>query len=249
MQLEELSLFIAQRFIARTDVMAVQRSNGSYAPIQEGFTLGAIEDHILGKRRLGHYLLNNDHRCRLAAFDLDFEEGGVGIPRCPEDEDPQPWSPAEALRDQASPLRPRAILYIRSLAESLAEIAAVRKKVVSDVIIGFSGNKGLHVYLLFQKLVSAQVAQSVTHDIILEFNQPFSGKSEPAFSPKRGVNFWSARSYPGLTIECFPKQGKKTRYGNLMRLPYGTHAKSGQQGFFIDRNAPMDELRPLLELP
>ena len=248
MQLTHLAEFIAERFIARSDCVAIQKSDGSYAPRQRPFTIAAIEDHIVGKQRLGHYLLNHDDRCRLMAFDIDFKEGEYQLLVDPWSR--EAFSPSQALLGDDERLKACAVKYLRGMGESLGAMAMQIHDEVETVLYGFSGNKGLHVYCLFPALVPAQVAQALAQDTMLEFNRRVSRhNSDATFRPVKGVNFWAHPTYPGMEIECFPKQAKKSRYGNLMRLPYGIHAKSGEAGFFIDASAPLHELKPMTELP
>ena len=255
---EDLAKFIADRFIARYDVMAEQayghrwHKDGAYYPLERPFTLQEILDHINGRSRRGHYLLNQDDRCKLFAFDLDYDKGefefyldGGGYTGSDET---VVFSPGAALRDPESPYRPLAIKHLRAMAEGLAAAARRMWDEVTDTVIGFSGSKGLHVYCLFDGLVAGEVAKRFAQATLVS---PSFG--EPLFRATRGDNFWQHRDpllFPGINVETFPKQiTKKGSYGNLMRLPYGIHAKSGQYGFFIDETAPLDQLVPITEVP
>ena len=255
---EDLAQFIVERFIARYDVMAEQalghqwHKDGAYYPIKRPFTMQEVLDHLNGRSRRGHYLLNEDDRCKLFAFDLDFDKGehefyvnggawnGSG--------EKVTFDPGAALRNHDDPNRPIAIKTLRGMAEGLAAIAQRMYSEITQTVIGYSGSKGLHVYCLFGGLVSAEVAKRFAQGALVS---PSFG--EALFHAVRGDNFWQHRDqqlFPGINVETFPKQTSvKGEYGNLMRLPYGRHAKSGQFGFFIDRSAPLDQLVPLTEVP
>lgn len=73
----------------------------------------------------------------------------------------------------------------------------------------FSGSKGYHVWVFFDRPVDAgKVRRWVQHDFM------------PLWAPD-GIN-----DYP---LEVFPKQDRVDAdgFGNLVKLPYGVHAKSG----------------------
>lgn len=81
--------------------------------------------------------------------------------------------------------------------------------------IEFSGSKGYHIEIFFKEKVSAEAVKIAGEAI---------------------------RDYLGLQkngdphVEVFPKQGKLTRenpLGNLLRLPLGTHKKTGKSAFFV----------------
>lgn len=71
----ELAELIAQRFISRRDVKAVQVRDGGYRPINEPFQMADLIAHVQGKGTFGHYMLDQDSKCKLFAFDIDLNEG------------------------------------------------------------------------------------------------------------------------------------------------------------------------------
>lgn len=248
---KELALFIARRLIARADVQAIQSSTGGYRPLKQPFTLSVIYDHIVGKVSRGHYQLNDDDRCKFFAFDLDFRDGEFEM-WASGTSDLETFSPTQSILDLEHPMRSTAVAHMRSLGEALASRALALHKEVDKVVISFSGNKGLHVYCLFEGLIGADIARTLAQDVLLDFNRQYARLGAPhRYELVKGQNFWRLMNspYEALEIETFPKQSTKGEFGNLLRLPYGVHAKSGQQGFFVDTTAPIHELQPMTELP
>jgi len=85
-----------------------------------------------------------------------------------------------------------------------------------------SGSKGSHLWILFKCWVSAEKARIVLNYLLHELNE------------KLGVN------YP---IEVFPKQSGGVELGNLIKLPFGIHRKSGKRTGFIG-----EDLKPIEDL-
>lgn len=71
----QLAELIAQRFISRRDVKALQVKDGGYRPITEPFQMADLIAHVQGKVTFGHYLLDQDSKCKFFAFDCDLNEG------------------------------------------------------------------------------------------------------------------------------------------------------------------------------
>ena len=226
--LDEISKTLAQRFIARPDVKAVQSPNGAYRPLRDQpFGLADLNNHISGRKTYGHYMLDEKGRCKLAAFDIDTGKADVTI-------DGETFNPREVMGDVNSPHRPYCIKLLRTLTDGL-QSAAARTNPSCTTAVAYSGNKGMHVYLLFPSYVPARDARLALRDVLAMF---------PTWQPTRGDNFYSyvGNSFPGIEIETFPKQDKVTDLGNLMRLPLGVHKKTNNQAFFVDTSAPVDQL-------
>ncbi len=80
-----------------------------------------------------------------------------------------------------------------------------------QVLVEFSGNKGYHFWLGFEKALPASKAKRLGQ-AILEL------------------------SVHNDKVEVFPKQAtvEKNGYGNLVKLPMGIHRKSGKRSYFVD---------------
>lgn len=244
---------IAVKFIERRDVKAVQQRSGIYIPVVDKddnrlkFTRSDLEEHVAGTKSFGHYLISPEGNCRLFAYDIDLAKSWQ--PATPDEPDPplETWtpkgvlsvSPREILKDATHAARPRLITELRCVAEGLA--ARVQRVLDIPVAIAFSGSKGLHVYG-FTGSAPAFEVRNAAMDVM---------KSYGVFAPVRGDNFYRHTNppqwgFPNVEIELFPKQGslEGKDLGNLMRLPLGRNRK-GSEAFFIDPNAPHDQLVPL----
>lgn len=82
----------------------------------------------------------------------------------------------------------------------------IKREYGIDSYIEFSGFKGYHVWI-FTLCTPAKSARAFGLQILNETQ---------------------------INCELFPKQDKKAEYGNLVKLPFGTHLESGKQGAFIE---------------
>ena len=145
------SLF-AKHFIARPDVKAIQRSDGSYNPIKERFTMNDLLDHLAGRKSYGHYMINPEtNNCKLFAFDLDLTKQGylpdaIDSDGIPTGDGIQEGNPREKWRDRAYSGRSFLKAQLMHTAGLIAEKAHNTLEV--PVAIAYSGYKGVHVYCL-----------------------------------------------------------------------------------------------------
>lgn len=244
---------IAKRFIARPDVMAVQTATG-YFPRPERFKRGVIAAHVTGERSFGHYLLDTDSTCKLFAFDLDLRKGGKA---CPVDLDERGnptihWdrardcNPREEWLNPDSDLKLHLAMQLRGLAEAIAWRA--RRTYGFDVIVSYSGGKGMHVYVLCGRRPAAQ-ARGMSLALLESWSYGDTGS--PLFERVRGDVFWrhtDPLAYNCVDVELFPKQDELEGgdYGNLMRLPLGIHAKTRNKAFFVDITKPITRHEPFV---
>lgn len=93
--MHDLAGLLAKKFIARTDVKAVQTNSGEYMPVQhcpvchrgfcshdepkvrEGWKRSDVNAHLEKQKTYGHYLLNHEDQCKLFAFDIDLDKPGL----------------------------------------------------------------------------------------------------------------------------------------------------------------------------
>lgn len=240
---ESIENLLAKRFIARTDVKAIQQANGAYHPDRTKWTRDDLTAHVAGIQTFGHYQLSPEGMCKFMCFDIDWlkpkpdadppvifhYEDQVGISR--------EFNPREAWLDPQHPHRQDMIIKMRCLSEYLA------MKISRDLAIGVaivqSGGKGLHVYGFMDEPTPAAIVREAAHDVL---------RDNGHFEAVKGENFWrpSGEGYVGIEIEVFPKQdsldGKDL--GNLLRLPLGVNRKTGKKSFFVDVNRGYNELYP-----
>lgn len=255
--MSDVATLLAQNFIARRDVKAIQHSDGSWSPHTDTgrhdgqrlkWRMSDLAAHLEGKQTFGHYLLDPDDQCKLFAFDIDLEKNTTEGQRkfigsyVDENDDVQLFDAREAWRDRRHPARPVLKIALMQVAFSLGTI--IRDELELPCAVAYSGNKGLHVYA-FTGLISAADAREGASIVLETFGE---------FEPTRGDNFWRDKNQElnnitrNLTIEVFPKQdsleGKDL--GNLMRLPLGRHRKSPKDPcFFVDMSKGIDQIAPI----
>lgn len=124
------------------------------------------------------------------------------------------------------------------------------------------------------KLTDTDARQKV-HDIAAALRAYLRAERIPALledTTHKGMHFWVFFSNPvpalkallvgrhivgeqtlpeGTMIEVFPKQAGNVPYGNLVRMPLGTHLKTGQRCVFVDNSfVPLrDQWRVLRDVP
>lgn len=252
--IREVGNLLASKFIARSDVKAIQRSNGDYNPIDKAFSRTDIEAHLQGELTYGHYLLNKDSQAKLFVFDIDLDQLDKLHPerneylRAPTETDSEgvwgnyaPCDPRSAWLDRSRKIERAYFKFqLRTMAQQLANV--ITKELEIPVACTYTGSKGLHVYG-FTGLMPASDVRDGAQMVI---------DSLGIFEPHRGNNFFKHKlmsnhngvseeaSFQCLTLEVFPKQitldGKG--YGNLCRLPLGKNLKNpADPTFFLDFRA------------
>ena len=247
---------IASRFIARTDVKAVQHRDGSWSPHTDTgkrdgkhipWSRADLEAHVSRKKTFGHYLLNQDDQCKLFAFDIDLNDKGVwpeGYTSIEEADKVEPveFNPREAWLDRKHPARPWLKWQFKYVASVL--MSSIHRTLEIPCAAAYSGGKGIHVYG-FTGLKSATYTREAMQIVLDDVG---------IFKIKRGKNFYEAKDQdywtglPNLSVETFPKQESLSGgdgLGNLMRLPLGRNLKSNDPTFFIDMTSPVGQLAPI----
>lgn len=252
--MSEIANLIAKNFIARRDVKAIQYSSGAWSPHQEynpatGKHDGAripwkrkhIEDHIAGDKTYGHYLLDQDSKCKLFAFDVDLKKRGTVLVGNGD------WGRAVEVNDLRAEWLNRRSLGRDWMKYQFKMIAHMLMRAVVDeldlpTVAAYSGGKGVHVYA-FTGLISAAEAREGAQIVLDSIGQFHAVRGENFFEH---VNTDPEAGYPNISIETFPKQGSLDGkdLGNLMRLPLGRNMKSKDPTFFIDMRSPMGQMIP-----
>jgi hypothetical protein len=234
---KEVAKLLASKLIERRDAKAVQTPSGAYIPDRTEndelipWSLADVIAHVEGKRTLGHYLVSSEGSCRALAFDIDLRK--KANPDRNEEPilfDGEEIDPREVWAGPASPAKRDLALQLRYMADGLAK----RTKKVLDVqvLVSYSGAKGMHVYGLLDPGTPASDARDAAKLVI---------DSLEVIVPEHGNNFFRHESeYKALSIEVFPKQDeiRPGGFGNLLRLPLGVNRKTGKPGFFMNPMAP-----------
>ena len=250
---KEIADLIAKRFIARSDIKAIQQKPGHYTPDRcdteechakpcdkHKFKRQDLLDHIECKKSFGHYLVNQDNKAKLFAFDIDLVKTTLpgttkesGKPYTWDGKRHIPGSPRDYFANGVDP----AAHLTRELLIIADFLAGRVKKLDIPVAVAFSGAKGVHVYG-FTGLYDAGTVRSIAHEVL---------KDSGVFALSRGQHFYRHTTanlyggshpewgYPNIEIEVFPKQDNLTGkdLGNLMRLPLGVHRRTGQRSRFL----------------
>lgn len=237
----ETANLLAKHFVARSDVKAVQHSDGTWAPDRTKFTRSDLVNHLEGKRTLGHYLLDADSRTKIFCFDIDVDKTGAWFDGLG---DPITMNPRDAIRDPSHTAHKWLVHQVRCMAEGLS--CTIERKLGIKTVILWTGGKGAHVYgLISDQRVPAAEARGAARWLLDDYG---------VFEAVRGDCFFKhtnrddpKNGFPHLTIEVFPKQdtldGKDL--GNLLRLPLGVNRKTRDESFFMDPSAPPGVLSPL----
>lgn len=267
----EIAAAIGKLFVQRRDVKAVQNElTGVWARSKTPIKMGDVVDHVLGKKSIGHYLIDPEtDLCRVFALDIDIVDSKMETLK--EHTDPEKrakyvpqyfplnpsgptyqlteYNPRTAWYDRAHPAR---LWTKRALSIVAAEIAVV---IMNDLglpcLVSYSGSKGIHVYAVLHQDHGGPgpiPADDAREGAILALEKT------GMFIPGKGKNFYKAidqdpvRGFPQLEVEVFPKQGAvgPGGYGNLMRLPLGRNFKSERdKSFFMDFSKYPFDFAPL----
>lgn len=277
---KELAKLYAKKFIQRRDVKAVQadrpggkldtgdwfpdskitRQNSPHQPT--GWNMDHLLAHIEGERTYGHYLLDQEDKCKLFAFDIDLNKEGSwvklpdwnALPEFVKQEDEDKWIEAQIIVSEGiNPLelwhsRKRsaqdARTWYKYQMKHIAHILAVSiENMGFETAVAYSGNKGVHVYGFTGAMDASEVRDAAM--IALDM----SGE----FESVRGKNFFQHKNddpvhgFQNFTVEVFPKQTSLSGsgYGNLMRLPLGVnHKHPDHPTFFVDMTTPLGQFTP-----
>jgi hypothetical protein len=272
---KELAKLFASRFIQRPDVKAVQLDRnagtlkqGDWFPdskidpekkpnsphLPHGFQMDHLLAHLAGERTYGHYMLNQDDRCKLFAFDIDLidkPEGNYVVQGTDAEDEVEFIERSVVIHEQ----NPRELWHDRREVEArewykyqlkhTAHILAAKVRELDiDCAVAYSGSKGVHVYGFTGSLPAKEVREAalLVLDMVDEFEL------------SKGQHFWRHKNMDpfmgfgsNIEIEVFPKQDtlKDKSLGNLMRLPLGKNWKNPKDPtFFLDMTAPLASFKP-----
>lgn len=223
---------MAEAFISRRDVKAIQHADGSWSPIRQPFKLDDFRAHFAGTKTLGHYMLSDEGKTKLLAFDLDLRASKPDAdPPVLFYRDDDEYDPRESWLDPDSPHRDHLCVALRITADMIADEAT--RVFGCPVAMADSGGKGLHVYVLTGER-DAKITRMWGRRMMTKLG----------FVNTRGENFFVTDADALVEVEMFPKQdsldGKDL--GNLMKLPMGIHQKTRRRSEFITMNANHDTL-------
>lgn len=170
-------------FSGREDVFAVQTDQGYY-PVRLPMREKDVIEHLNKEKTLGVYVLRSDNCIKFAAFDVDFKKSAV-----------------EGYKEMLD------------LCEQTVKRLCERLRLENiEYHVEFSGNRGYHVWIFFDRWLQAYKVRFVLNKIADEVE-----KDEK------------------ISIEVFPKQSETGGgLGNLIKLPLGIHRKTMNKCVFVD---------------
>ena len=104
---------------------------------------------------------------------------------------------------------------INNCKKAVKEIVNILAQNNINSYIEFSGNKGFHVWVFLDSPLMARIARHFAIEVIKRVSIE-----------------------DGVSVEAFPKQSfvRENKLGNLIKIPYGFHLKTGKQSYFVDGN-------------
>ncbi len=235
---KELGKLLAGNYVQRRDTKARQYSKG-YAPVTVSkddttripFGLSDFVEHVQGVNTFGHYLVDEDNKCRMFAFDIDLAKTAKFLNR--ETDAEEIINPREVWLGETSNVKHDLAMQLKAMANGLA--IRTHRLLECKVTVHYSGSKGMHVIGCLDPGTPAAEARLMAVGVLESFDD--------VFEVLRGKNFWHVTNdmYCALEIEVFPKQDEVRSgdgLGNLLRLPLGKNLKTGHDSFFLDLTCP-----------
>jgi hypothetical protein len=195
---DDLTLFI-RLFSGREGVHARQwmspDGKAGYAPVSQPLLEKYVESHLAGNDTLGIYLVRTDNTVKVGVIDIDITKSALTNAGKNENE----------------------ISRLHGLVEQdCVNLMQIFKNLNIPAYMEYSGWKGRHFWLFFDKPIRAAIVKNFLKEIC-----------NKAGSPPQGLN-----------REIFPKQDAVTEdgLGSLVKLPMGIHKFTGKRCLFLDES-------------
>lgn len=220
-------------FVHRGDVFAEQHEDGHYEPVKRPLTDDDIAAHLEGFVSYGVYVIKP----------MDTEQYGNGVVSGNDGHVDPPQSVSYVLFDldtydaDALDFLVRAVERLVHGAHALAQTTTAKAMQYRCLILEDSGGKGYHVWLLLSEPVPAAQARAWAESIRAQY-------IAVANTVAPGADKWPA-------LEIFPKQDTVPEggYGNLVKLPFGVHAKTHTQALLKLREGWASSLEDVQPMP
>ena len=197
-------------FVHRCDVYAEQQPDGSYRPIKAPLSDNEIAEHLAGFASYGVYVIEPE-----CVYDPPLGKGEPGSHK---------WYDPNTVKylvfdlDTYSPEAYEWLVEcLTVLINTLHGTTTNPRHTKKCLLMENSGGKGFHAWLFLEQPTPAfKVRRWVARDFVPMWNE-------------------RASSFDGTPLEIFPKQDevKEGKFGNLVKLPLGVHAKSGKHSDFV----------------
>lgn len=216
----DIAALLAQRFIQRKDVKALQVADGGYRPDRTPWKMGDLRAHVAGERTYGHYLCDQNSKVKLFVLDIDLEKNStadtgfrgdwVEVPDLTLDKYHEPGggtifiadhvvhpaNPRVDWRDRRHPGRAWWKYQLRTMADILTSKIYTELSIPSAA--AYSGYKGIHVYGFTGEIDAADArALAMATLELAETVWSSTGK----FYQSKGQNFYKYRDESGDAVD------------------------------------------------
>lgn len=190
-------------FVHRSDVFAEQQATGAYYPVLRELTDADILQHLGGAVSYGVYVIDPEQHVTYYA-----EGKPHGFPK----------HSVKLILFDLDTYDADALAFLKRAVERMVNTATAHDPAISAtgcLMLEDSGGKGYHAWLFLSQPVAARTARSWASQVATSYADM-----------RRTTGVDGVAEWPPL--EVFPKQDAVADdgYGNLVKLPFGVHAKS-----------------------
>lgn len=190
------AVMLSELFAGREGVHARQwrgeKGKAGYSPVHEPFTPAIARQHLLGTYTVGVYVVRLDNTSSFLCVDVDLTKEAIAS--------------TGGSRDKLDELLNLTHAVAREAHQTLASVSL-------PAYIEDSGKKGRHVWVCFERPVSAGLARRLGRAVLRSLTN---------------VD-------PRVSLEVFPRQARVPAgaLGNLVKVPLGVHRGTGRRSVFL----------------
>ena len=127
--------------------------------------------------------------------------------------------------------------YLKKALNYCLELQRILSHMGIQAYIEYSGNRGYHVWVILTEWIPVRYANMFC-DILEKQMEACSqeGTAGDHFCSQNGTAERNFCSQDGISVEYFPNKTriKPGKYGQVMKIPYGVHVKTGERSYFLD---------------
>ncbi|MTI71426.1 MAG: hypothetical protein FH751_14365 [Firmicutes bacterium] len=185
---KEISKKLNEFFVINRHVYAEQKSDGNYATIYKRFDALKIYNMIENKKSILAYMEKHG-KIKWICFDFDIESKQI----------------------QSNDSRDKIVNLLSNIFEQVKKLCKYLKDKNIDYLLEFSGNRGFHVWIIFNDYISKQEGYEIITKIL------------------KNIQFDSEI----LNLDKYPTTSIKSRIGKGVKLPFSYHSKSNKYSYFL----------------
>ena len=207
-------------FVHRADVFAEQHEDGHYEPCRFPLDDMAIAEHLEGFASYGVYVIEPESTKRSLATSEPYPRTTNTVKYVVFDLDTYDADALDFLK--------RAVMRLIGGAAFAWDKPNVHERCL---LLEDSGGKGYHVWLFLSEPVAAHTVRAWTEAVRTQY-VTLAGTADP----------------PWPALEIFPKQDEVPEggFGNLVKLPFGVHAKTKARAFLVQVPGWADSLEAVV---